>query len=394
MVTLYLKQKLNQKIYIVDCEYLYKTSDVPNYKAMKLYSYHTQIGNHPIFISEEYQLTNNYDLLYLIRELRHTPFPPGDIVDDKRTILIGKEFELFEDVQEIPLAAAVCRPDYNIYQLPRNHKYANASFVQFFQDGKRIKNMQDWHRAKSNMVVVVDLNFWDASPQGIVDALNDLVGELNIVFMAPVKLKKLLNEDVFNAFTQLKLAKFYKIRYNNNIGEDFESISQAVLLLERLKQRFIYLNLSSIPVKIITKDHWSDKANILYDFERCLKIMTFAQKHRVRINFKYPKLRLASPSWAFFEFFKTWSNHYHTLSYIEALLKGSTSFYRISYADLLSKPQLWTTAKIKQAVHLIGNYPELMKAYAFTGWGGVYSTTAERIDFAYVKEKAFEDNLL
>ena len=116
------------------------------------------------------------------------------------------------------------------------------------------------------MVVVVDLNFWDASPQGIVDALNDLVGELNIVFMAPVKLKKLLNEDVFNAFTQLKLAKFYKIRYNNNIGEDFESISQAVLLLERLKQRFIYLNLSSIPVKIITKDHWSDKANILYDF--------------------------------------------------------------------------------------------------------------------------------
>jgi hypothetical protein len=361
---------------------------------MKLFSYHSQIGNHPQFISEEFHLSGNHDVLYLIRELRHTPFPPGDLVDDKRTILMGKEFELFDDVEDIPIEAAVCRPDYSIYQYEGNNPYSRASFVQFFQDGKRLKNVQDWHRANSRSTLIIDTNFWDASPQAIVECLKSLEGEINVVFLHPIKLKKLMNEEVLEAFFLLKLAKFYKIRYNNNIGEDFDSVSAAILLLEKIKNRFVYLNISSIPVKIITKDHWIDKQNIMYDFERCLKIMTLAQKHRVRINFKYPKLRLASPSWAFFEFFKTWSNHYHTLSYIEALLKGSTDFFKISYADLLNQPKLWTTAKIKQAVHLIGNYPELMRSYGFTGWGGVYSSTAERIKFAYVKEKAFEDNLL
>lgn len=388
-----LKQRLSQKIYIVDCDYLYGTSSIPNYKAMKLSSYHTQLGDYVNFISEEYQLTGTHDVLYLLRELRHTPFPPGDIVDDRRTILIGKEFAIFEDVQELSIEAAVCRPDYEIYKYKEPNIYEKASFVQFFQSGKMLKNIQDWHRSDSKSVVIVDENFWDANPEAIIYALNSLQSESNIVFLHPIKLKKLLDNNIFNALSPLKLAKFYKIKYNNNIGEDYESVVKAINLIQKLKNNFIYLNVGSISVKTITKDHWADKQNILYDFERNLKIMTYAQKQRVRINFLYPRLRLSSPSWAYFEFFKTWSNHYHTLSYIEALLKGSTNFFGKSYAAILNNNMLWTTAKIKQAVYLLVKQKDLMKAYGFIGWGGVYSTTANKIDYDYIEEKAVEDHL-
>lgn len=393
MNSLNLKQKLSKKIYLVDCDYLYKTSEIPNYKVMKLYSYHKQLGDDITFITEEYQLTGKHDILYLVRELRHTPFPPGDVLDDRRTILMGKEFILFDDVQELPIEAAVCRPDYSIYKYDTPNPYDKVSFVQFFHDGKLLKSVQDWRRANSKSTVVVDENFWDAPPQIICDCLKQLQYEKNIQFLNPIKLKKLLNEEVFQSLSKLKLAKFYKIRYNNNIGEDYNSVVQAIDIMQRLKSCFAYLNISSLPVKIITKDHWSDRANILYDFERCLAIMNYAQKKKVRISFKYPKMRLSSPSWAFFEFFKTWANHYHTLSYMEALLKTAADFHKTSYVEILNNNRLWVTAKIKQAIYLLVNHRDLMKKYAFTGWGGVYSTTERLINYAYIEEKALEDHL-
>lgn len=360
---------------------------------MKLASYHSQLGDSVTFITEEYQLTGTHDILYLLRELRNTPLPPGDILDDYRTKLIGKEFEIFDDSQDIPLEAAVCRPDYNLYDYGKPNEYDRASFVQFFHEDKLLKNVQDWHRANERLIIVVDPNFWDASPQIIVECLNTLQGYYNIAFLHPIKLKKLLNNDVLNALSLLKLAKFYKIRYNNNIGEDYDSVVLAIDLMHRLKEKFSHVNIGSIPVKIITKDHWANREYILYDFERCLKIMTYAQSKRTRITFKYPRLRLSSPSWTFFEFFKTWSNHYHTLSYMEALLKGSMEFYHQNYAAILNNNMLWNTVKIRQAVYLLTKHRDLMKQYGFIGWGGVYSTTERLINYDYVEEKAVEDHL-
>lgn len=386
------KPKSSKKIYILDCDHLYKTSTTPNYKVMKLISYHTQLGNKVTFITEEYQLTGQHDTLYLVRELRHTPFPPGDLLDDKRTILIGKEFEAFDDVQELPIEAAVCRPDYTVYE-PNGSIYDHASFVQFFQSGVYLKNAQDWHRAESRSTLIVDDSLWDAPPQTVAEALKRLEGEPNIIFEHPIKLKKLLEKEVFNAFTQLKLAKFAKLRYNNNVGEDVESVKMLIDIMSGLKEKYSYLRISALPVKIITKDHWADKQNILYDFTRCLQIMAYAQQKMVRISFKYPKLRLSSPSWYYFEFFKTWSNHYHTLPYIQALLSKSEVFYKKPYYDILNNERLWTTAKIKQAVHLIGLYPDLMRQYGFTLYGGGVSKIIDKVDFNYVKEKGIENSI-
>lgn len=388
-----LKPKLKQKIYIVDCDYLYATSSIPNYKAMKLASYHSQLGDSVTLITEEYQLTGTHDILYLLRELRNTPLPPGEILDDYRTKLIGKEFEIFDDVQEIPVGAAIARPDYSLYTYAQPNQYDRASFVQFFHEGKLLKSVQDWHRADERFIVIVDQDFWDAPPKTVEQCLLSLKGYYNISFLHPIKLKKLIDVDVLNAFMLLKLAKFYKIRYNNNIGEDYNSVVLAIDIMSKLKQKFSYLNIGSIPIKIITKDHWKDKSNIMYDFERCLKIMTYAQKNKVRVSMKYPRLRLSSPSWQYFEFFKTWSNNYHTLSYIEALMKGSMLFYGKNYPDILNNNSLWNTAKIKQVVYLLSKHKELMKEYGFTGWAGSYSTSEKLLNYSYIEEKAVEDHI-
>jgi hypothetical protein len=393
MTTQNSNQRLSKKIYIVDCDYLYATSSIPNYKAMKLSSYHQQLGDTVSFITEEYQLTGKHDILYLLREQRSTPFPSGDILDDKRTILMGKAMQLFDDVQELPNAAAVCRPDYSLYSYPDTNLYQRSSLIQFINGKYVIKNMQDWRRSDARAVLVVDETLWDAPARVVSECLDMLKDEHNVIFLHPIKLKKLIEPDVLSSFTKLKLAKFYKLRYNNNIGEDYDLVVKLIDAMQVVKNVYTYLNIPPIPIKIITKDHWESKANIFYDFERCLKIMNYAQKKRVRVNFKYPTIRLASPSWQYFEFFKTWGNHHHTLSYIEALTKNAAKFYRIGYIDVINDDKKWVTAKVKQAVHLLSRYPELMKEYGHTGWSGTYSTAADRINYDYVKEKAIENSI-
>ena len=386
-----MKRKLSKKIYILDCDYFYETSKVPNYKAMKISSYHKQRGDNVTFITEEYMLTNNYHILYLIREYRHTPIPSGIFLDDIRTRLLGKEFELFEEVFEMDDLMAMSRPDYKIYNFPEDEKfYSRASFVQFFNGKKYLKNRQSWQKVDGLYNFVVDEQFWYAPDDIILKCLKELKRERNIIFMKPIRLKRLLDDKIFNAFVQLKLAKSAKILYNNNIGEDFESVKLAIKVIKKLKNYHPYLNVGSIPVKIITKDHWIDSKNIFDDFVRCLQIMHYAQQEEIRINMKYPRLRLASPSWFYLEFFKTWSNHYHRFSYLEALLITAVQFTDKGMQTILMNPKYWRTAKIKQAVHLLSHYPELMMKYGFDGWSGKVHQAKFNIDLDYIKEKAIE----
>lgn len=393
MRELLLKKRSNKKIYILDCDYLYETSKIPNYKAMKLSSYHKQQGDSVTLITEEYHLTGSHDILYFIRELRHTPFPPGIFLEDERTILMGKEFEFYGDAKELPDVAAAVRPDYNLYPEVEDNLYTRISYVQFLNKTTWLLNKQPWERSRSRGVLVVDDTLWDAPDHVIIQSLEELRYKLNIGFLHPIKIKKLLNPQVLEAFLQLKLAKFIKIVYNNNIGEDLESIKKIIDIMKTIKEKFSYLNIGSIPVKIITTNHWDDKQNILYDFERCLKVMNYAQLQKVRINFRYPRIRLASPSWTYFQFFKVWSNHYHTYSYIEALLITAVRYNKVNYDKILQDPSYWHTPKITQAVHLVARYPDLIKQYGFSGWGGTISRTSELIDYHYVKEKAIENNI-
>lgn len=387
-----MKRKSNKKIYILDCDYFYETSKVPNYKAMKISSYHKQCGDSVTFISEEYMLTNKYHILYLVREYRHTPIPSGTFLDDNRTRLVGKEFEMFDGFFEMDDLMAMSRPDYKLYIFPEDENYySRASFVQFFNGKKYLKTRQAWQKVHGLYNFVVDEQLWYAPDDILLKCLNELKKEQNIIFMKPVRLHRLLDDKIFKAFVKLKLAKSAKILYNNNIGEDFESVKLAINVIKKLKGYYPYLNVGSIPVKIITKDHWGDKQNILHDFERCLQIMNYAQKKEVRINMKYPRLRLASPSWFYLEFFKTWSNHYHRFSYFEALLITAVQFTDKGVATLLMNPKNWTTAKIKQAVHLLAHYPDMMMEYGFEGWSGKVHQAKFNIDLDYIKEKAIEN---
>ena len=389
------KKSLKQKrIFLLDCEYFYKTSLIPNYKVMKLSSYHKQLGDLVVLISAESQLTNDFDIMYLIRELRNTPFPSGDYLDDYRTVLIGKQFEMFEEVQELQTDAAMCRPDYTIYTYQKQSIYTKSNYVQFFNGNVRLKNSQDWHRFDSKGTIIVDPNFWDFPASVVTECLKSIRYENNIIFLNPIKLKKLTDLEVLESFSKLKLAKSAKMRYYNNIGEDYNSAVTIIDVMANLKSKVPYLNINSIPFKIVTTDHWSSKENIYNDFERCLKIMAYAQTKKVRINLKYPNMRLSSPSWYIFEFFKTWSNHLNTYSYVDAILKGAQDHYHQSYYVILNDEKYWRTAKIKQIIHLLVNYPELIDNYGFIGWGGITSTSKDKINYGYVREKAIENHIL
>ena len=81
-----------KRITIWDMDFYYKKSFSPNPKAMKISSYHQQIGNLVNFVTEKYHINMLFDELYIIKEKKSTPRPAGNLIDDKRSRLIGSDF--------------------------------------------------------------------------------------------------------------------------------------------------------------------------------------------------------------------------------------------------------------------------------------------------------------
>lgn len=374
----------------MDLDLLNKTTKIFNYKTMKIFSYHEQLGDHVQLITDDAFFTNNYDVLYLIREYRNSPILYPNALDDDRTILIGEGFQFYENVKDLTREMAVCRPKYSLFPEDPENIYSRANYAQFVQDKSVLLRTQDWHRNRAYLTIVVDKDFWKMSNPMIIKCMDSLKLESGVLFLGTISMKKLLNPEIFNRFITLKLAKNLKLKYNNDIGEDYESAKLAIDLAAKLKIQY-HLNVPHITFKIITHNHFTDPNSILYDFKRNMQIMAYAQTKRVRVNMKYPRLRQSSPRWYYFEFFKHWSNHRHTRSFVEAMLRDSAAFEGLAYYEVLNNDKYWVTDRIKRVVYLIAVMENFIKEYGFVMWGGNISNSIKLVDFEYVRRKAIEN---
>ncbi|MFW6029021.1 MAG: hypothetical protein ACOCRO_02075 [Halanaerobiales bacterium] len=79
-------------------DWYYSYSHIPNHKAMKISSYHKQNDDYINFVENKQDLQFAYDIMYIIRERKHTPFPPGRYVDKEDVKMIGEEFIFYDNV--------------------------------------------------------------------------------------------------------------------------------------------------------------------------------------------------------------------------------------------------------------------------------------------------------
>lgn len=86
-----------KRISIWDMDFYYKKSFQPNPIAMKISSFYKQQNCIINFIVEESHINLSYDEYFILRDKSSTPKPPGKLIDDQRSRLIGKTFRFFEN---------------------------------------------------------------------------------------------------------------------------------------------------------------------------------------------------------------------------------------------------------------------------------------------------------
>lgn len=384
-------------ICIMDCEMYFNTSPIPNVKAMKISSYHKQKNDSVIMLQPGDKIRGRYNIIYVIREYMSTPFPPTSIMDSMNIKLIGKAFEGYDSYTDLDATIMSVRPDYTLYT--GDSMYHMAQYAVYTHNFYILKKTQDFHRSskfvvRNPLTIVADENLWLFPEEYVVSVLKQLQEEKNIYFLHPIKLSKLTSsENIRTEFYKLHFTKKLKINYINDLGNSFEKAKKIIDFLNEFQAVKNFINISPPSFKIITKDHWKDNETAILDFENCLRIMSYAIEKNVRIRFQYPRYRLITPLWSYFEFFRTWSLYYHRLSYIEALLKPTCKKFQVKEYELLNDIRYWKdNQKLKQIVHLLCTYPDLMKECAFNNWFGedkIYN----KLDIEYIKEHEHEFNI-
>jgi len=299
-----------KRIMIWDMDFYHKVSFMQNVIAMKLSSYHQQLGDTINFVLEEDDLKFSADIIYIIKENKRTPFPPSKYVDNKRVKLIGKEFHFYSNQWEIDLVISMVRPDYNLYPMEDRNKYANAHMIQLLHKVTFLPTKQNYinsvakHHQKS---IVVDEHLWKAKKEVIKKCLNELKGLKNIMFLNPISLKKVVQDkEIGELFLALHFSKGTIFKFRNDYGSEFDEVKEIIDFLYEFKEKNT-AGLQGFPVKAVLYDHWKDRDYGIMDLERCLRITDYAKEKKIQVLLKTPRERLATPYWVFFDIMQNWT---------------------------------------------------------------------------------------
>ena len=349
-----------------------KNSFTPKPDAMKVASFHKQSGDNVYFVERTEDLTFDYDLIYVFRDMKNTKFPPLKILDSTKSRLCGKEFIYYESYWQPDAAIAMTRPSYTIYPLNDKNIYKGAHVIQLFYGKSILRNKQDFTnfieqpRKKS---LVVDSTIWQAEESDILEALQELYQLKHIEFLHSISLKRIVeSEAIKEAFLKLDIIGGTNMPFVNDLGQTFEDAKKIIDFVAAFKESHA-VRIKGIQFESVIYDHYEDHSNGIKDLERILKIITYGKKHKVLIEAVAPRQRLQTPYWAFFEVLVTWTKYSPYTSYIQAMLASTVSRTDTSWEKILNDPTKWSTPRVWFLLHIWVKYPEIIGKYGLIIWG-------------------------
>jgi hypothetical protein len=274
-------------IWDLDWYYAKDKTNVYNTDAMLLSSYHKQLGDKVNFVRTAYDIKRPYNIYYIIKEKTETPNPPIEFLVDRSIRWLGA-CSLGKKQYKMPSEVYACRPDYLLYP-QKNTREERSDYLHLFDDnGKLLQKTQDVENSfKNKYVIVVDKDFWSASEQDLLKALEILQSYNRISFQYPIRLQRLFQKAALQAaFLKLNFTSGSKLTWEEiplNWGEEAIkfctqckqtwsntkvgplSITYAVPFKELSKQWALFLSLcdlilkgkqSKILVKILYPDNY------------------------------------------------------------------------------------------------------------------------------------------
>lgn len=380
------------RITIWDMDFYHKLSFKPNIKVMKLSSFHKQQQHIINFVNQEEDLSYDFDLIYIVKEHERTPFPPSYLLDHEKSKLVGPEFKIFPNYFETSMVVDMVRPDYSIYQLQDDNIYQNANMIQMLHQTTKLPMRQSEENIQISgrkINVITDKLLWQAEPEIIIEVLDELSKYKNILFEHPIELKAILSDKrIQERFTQLSFAAGVNQPFRNNYGYSFTQARNIIDLLKDIKTRLPHVRLGVVSFKTVIYSHWGDLNTGIQDLERCLAIMDYAKKNKITIRFRSSKNRLITPYWPFFEVFDIWTEYHKYKSFVQVMLEPARRRQKLQWYEVLNNPKKWYSPRAEFLLHLIVEYPTMIRKYGFRMWGDRY-LPIEQIDIKQISQYAF-----
>ena len=359
------------RISIWDMDWFHKQSFIPNHKAQKISSFHKQKGDIINFVEKSEHLTFDYDLLYIIREKKPTPFPKRQYIDKDNVKLVGQEFDFYDNYYAIPDYIDMVRPDYLLYDLPDSNIYAGAHMIQLLHEDKFLPIWQDFKNAVAQGTqksVVVDEKIWDLSEDDLIKYLNIIKDYKYLMFKHPISLKRITEPTIWTMFKSLDFRGITIFKFKNDLGSEFQEAKLVIDSLKEFKVLHPHINISTFPIKAVVYDHWQDTSTGIKDLKRVLSIVDYAKQNKIQVVVKTPKNRMITPYWFFFDMLENWTEESPYISYIEMMLLSITKRIKTSWQEILNNPTKWSVPRVDFLLHVLTKYPEVIP-YAIRKWG-------------------------
>lgn len=369
-------------IYILDLDWLCDQSDIPNVNCMRLSSFHKQRKDEVHLVGDMSDLTMKYDRLYIWSDSDSTPTPGHKILNDPRTVLFGKRFVLC-GAKQLGTVVLGCRPDYLLYDIKKedSSSYTKANFITFFtSSGGKVTSRQAWHNTKKGVkrTIVTDEVLWKQDPVEITLCLSELVDEPNVVFLQPISLKCLIdNESVRNAFFALHFSRGTKFKWRNDVGQDAESAQKIVQFLLALKQKTKSI-IAPVPFQVHVHNEWQK------DVQRILQIVAIFKKNKCYCYLP----TVTSKDSAIYQWMQKWLDQFMDTSFIEHMCFFSFAKKGLRWFDILNDRAHWSETKVRWLVQILAD-PQWQTCLPqmCIQWGNS-ELDSTRIDFTVINKYA------
>ncbi len=309
------------KVTIWDLDYYYAKEKVNcfNPDVMKISSYHKQCGDKVNFVIKADDIYRPYDLYYIIKENSKTPNPPFDFYTNSKVKWWGKanRIRINWKMSDVMMA---CRPDYLLYP-EKNTVFERSEQLRFLNDkGDLLPIKQDWTNAfKNKKVIITDSNLWTTSRKNLIKVLEELKGIQNVSFFKPIWLPKLIgDEEIIQLFLELNLQQGSNLNW---VPITLDKANDCIDLLKRFKEKWPYMKIGPLPIKIFWEEHWKDKNNALIDFTGIKEKIIKAKEEKIYIELRIMQSRLDSPYFLLFETIGEWTKEQFTISWLEWITK-------------------------------------------------------------------------
>lgn len=331
------------QVYIYDVDFLANGS--PNFLAMRISSYHKQLGDKVTLLRKKDKLPRKLERLYILQRDEELEHPSVKLLTHPAARVYGVRYFSNWEPDAVLLA---CRPDYLLYPRGRD-KYERSDAVQLTDNkGHLLQLRQEDENFETNKnTLITDTGLWKLSNSDLERALKSLKNKKNIYFLEPILLSRVLDDiNVTEAFLHLKFARQESIRWINTLPLIASQMQRVINFFDRFKELHPHVMAGGV--------EFYPKPTSTTDVENIKLMMNIMQWMKTRCwQIKFSKLhtRLDSVYVHYYELLHNWSLQPH-LSFMELIAQNPAKQLNMSIEEYYCHPELWTNELFRAGIEL------------------------------------------